>query len=186
MLSSPAMEAKPAVLAKLGRPEPSEHAPYYARYVDLVPDGPIVDLLRGQIRDTLDLIRGLPDSKADHAYAPGKWTIRQVVGHVADAERVFSYRALRFGRRDDTQLPGFEENDYAREGGFGARALRHLADELEAVRRATVLLFEGFDDGAWLRKGVASSNPVSVRALAYIIAGHERHHVKVLRERYLA
>jgi DinB family protein len=144
-----------------------------------------VDLLRTQVRGTLDLLRSLPESKGDHRYAPGKWSIKQVVGHVIDGERVFSYRALRFGRGDATELPGFEQDDYARDGGFEARTLRHLTDELESVRRATVLLFEGFGEEHWLRKGIASENPVSVRALAYIIAGHEHHHVRVLREKYL-
>jgi hypothetical protein len=111
--------------------------------------------------------------------------MKEVVGHVIDAERVFSYRALRFGRSDATQLPGFEQDDYVRAGGFAARSLRHLTDELEAVRRATVLLYEGFDEEHWSRKGIASANPVTVRSLAYIIAGHELHHVKILKERYL-
>ena len=168
------------------RPDPSEYAPYYGKYIEKVPDGPIVDVLRTQILGTLELLRSLPESKGDHIYAPGKWSIKQVVGHVTDGERVFAYRALRFGRGDATQLPGFEQDDYARAGGFPARSLRHLSDELEAVRRATVLLFEGFGEEDWLRRGTASSNPVSVRGLAYIIAGHELHHVKILRERYLA
>ncbi len=168
------------------RPDPSEYAPYYGRYIEQVPERPIVDVLRTQVRGTLDLLRSLPEAKGDHRYAPGKWTIKQVVGHVVDAERVFGYRALRFGRGDPTPLPGFEQDDYARDGGFDARTLRHLTDELEAVRRATVHLYEGFSEEDSLRKGIASSNPVSVRALAYIIAGHEIHHVKILKEKYLA
>ena len=168
------------------RPDSSEYVPYYGRYVALVPDGPIVDLLRAQIRDTSALLRSLPESKGDYSYAPGKWTLKQVVGHVADTERVFGYRALRFARGDATPVPGFEQDDYAREGAFESRTIRHLADELEAVRRATVLLFEGLDEQAWSRRGTASSNPVTVRALAYIIAGHERHHLKILNDRYLA
>lgn len=167
------------------RPGPSEYSPYYGRYIELVPDGSIVDLLRTQVRGTLELLRSLPEAKGDHSYAPDKWSIKQVVGHVIDGERVFSYRALRFGRSDATQLPGFEQDDYVRAGGFAARSLRHLADELEAVRRATVLLYEGFGEEHWSRKGIASANPVTVRALAYIIAGHELHHVKILKEKYL-
>jgi hypothetical protein len=170
----------------LKRPDPSEYAPYYGRYIEKVPDGPIVDLLRTQVRGTLDLLRALPEAKGDHSYAPGKWSIKQVVGHVIDGERVFAYRALRFGRSDATQLPGFEQDDYARAGGFAARTLRHLTDELEAVRRSTVLLYEGFGEEDWSRKGIASENPVTVRALAYIIAGHELHHAKMLKEKYLA
>ena len=167
------------------RPDPSEYAPYYGRYIELVPEGSIVEILRTQVRGTLDLLRSLPEANGNHRYAPGKWSIKQVVGHVTDGERVFSYRALRFGRGDATQLPGFEQDDYARDGGFDVRTLQHLSDELEAVRRATVRLYEGFSEEESLRKGIASSNPVSVRALAYIIAGHELHHVKILKEKYL-
>ncbi len=149
------------------RPDPSEYAAYYGKYIEKVPDGPIVDILRAQIRGTLELLRSVPESKGDHTYA------------------VFGYRALRFGRSDATQLPGFEQDDYVRAAGFSARSMRHLADELETVRRGTVLLYEGFGEGDWSRKGIASSNPVSVRGLAYIIAGHELHHVKILKEQYL-
>lgn len=170
----------------MSRPDPSEYGAYYGRYISLVPDGPIVDTLRDQMAETLGLLRALPESRADHRYAPGKWSIKEIVGHVADAERVFGYRALRIGRGDETPLPGFEQDPYVRAGGFGARSLRHLLDELEAVRRATVLLLEGFDEIAMARRGTASGMPVSVRALAYIAAGHELHHRTVLRERYLA
>lgn len=168
------------------RPDPSEYNTYYGRYISLVPDGPIVDRLREQIGETLAVLRALPESRGEHRYAPGKWSIKEVVGHVADGERVFGYRALRIGRGDETPLPGFEQDDYVRHGGFSARTLRHLLDELEAVRRGTVLLLEGLDETAMKRLGTASGFPVSVRALAYIIAGHELHHLQVLRERYLA
>lgn len=170
----------------MSRPDPSEYGAYYGRYISLVPEGSIVDTLRGQIAETLGLLRALPESRGDHRYAPGKWSIKEIIGHVADAERVFAYRALRIGRGDETPLPGFEQDDYVRTGGFGARPLRHLLDELEAVRRGTVLLLEGFDEAAMTRRGTASGMPVSVRALAYIAAGHELHHRKVLRGRYLA
>jgi hypothetical protein len=169
----------------LSRPDPSEYGAYYGRYISLVPDGPIVERLRDQIAETLALLRSLPEARGDHRYAPGKWSIKEMVGHIADSERVFSYRALRIGRGDETPLPGFEQNDYVNAGGFGARTLRHLVDELETVRRGTVLLLEGFDDAAMVRRGTASGFPVSVRALAYILAGHELHHRNVLKERYL-
>ena len=168
------------------RPEPTEYAPYYGRYITLVPDGPIVEVLRDQIKETLHLLRALPESRGEHRYGPDKWSIKELVGHVIDGERVFAYRALRFGRNDPTELPGFDENLYAPAGGFGARTLASLVDELETVRRATVYLFEGFPPEAWSRRGVASENPVTVRGLAYIIAGHERHHRSILAERYLA
>lgn len=166
------------------RPSPGEYAPYYGKYIELVPDGPIVDVLRTQMAETQRLLRSIPESRGGHAYAPGKWTIKEVVGHVTDGERVFSYRALRFARADETALPGFDENHYAPEGQFGSRTLQSLADELDIVRRSTVALFEGLPKEAATRKGVASNNPVTVQALAYIIAGHELHHVKLLKERY--
>lgn len=167
------------------RPNPSEYAPYYSKYIDLVPDGPIVDVLRSQMSETLKLLRSIQEAKGSHAYAPGKWTIKEVVGHVTDAERVFSYRALRFARADATALPGFDENQYTPSGEFGSRTLQNLADELEIVRHSTAALFDGLPKDAATRMGTASNNPVSVQALAYIIAGHERHHVKLLKERYL-
>lgn len=166
------------------RPSPSEYAADYGRYIEAVPDGPIVDVLRGQMTETLNFLRSIPESKGSHAYAPGKWTVKEVIGHVADGERVFSYRALRFARADETALPGFEENEYVPNGKFGLRTIQNLADELEIVRRSTVALFEGLPEEAAGRMGTASGNPFSVQALAYIIAGHERHHVTMLKERY--
>ena len=169
----------------MSRPDPSEYNAYYGRYISLVPDGPIVERLRGQIQETLAMLRTLPEERGDHRYASGKWSIKEMVGHVADAERVFSYRALRIGRGDETPLPGFEQDDYVKNGRFESRTLRHLVDELETVRKGTVLLLEGLDDTAMMRLGTASGFPVSVRALAYITAGHELHHRNVLKERYL-
>lgn len=169
----------------MSRPDPSEYNAYYGRYISLVPDGPIVERLRDQIQETLGILRSLPEARGDHRYAPGKWSIKEMIGHVADAERVFSYRALRIGRGDETPLPGFEQDDYVKNGRFEARTLRHLVDELETVRKGTVLLLEGLEDAAMMRLGTASGFPVSVRALAYITAGHELHHRAVLRERYL-
>jgi len=171
---------------QIPRPAGTEYAPFHAAYVQGVPEGDILAFLERQGRETGGLLRGISETHSRHRYAPGKWSVKEVVGHVIDAERVFSYRALRFGRNDPTPLPGFDEKVYAPAGGFGARTLASLLDELEAVRRATILLFEGFPPEAWSRAGVASENPVSVRGLAYIIAGHERHHRSVIAERYLA
>ena len=167
------------------RPDKTEFAPYYGRYIDKVPDGPIVDVLASGMNETLALLRSIPEARADHRYAPGKWSIKEVVGHVIDGERVFAYRALRFARRDETPLASFEQDDYVAAGNFGARTLSDLADELETVRRATIHLFRHFDETQISRRGTAADNPVSVRALAYIIAGHEAHHRGVLREHYL-
>ena len=169
----------------MSRPDPSEYGAYYGRYINLVPEGPIVTVLRDQIAETLKLLRALPEARGNHRYAPGKWSIKEIVGHVTDGERVFAYRALRIGRGDETPLPGFEQDDYVKNGGFDSRPLGDLLDELETVRRATVQLLAPLDEAAMLRRGTASGFPVSVRALAYITAGHELHHRNILKERYL-
>ncbi len=170
---------------RFGRPEPAEYASPFERYVSKVPDGDIVDVLAEQVEDTARLLAGVTDAQAAFRYAPGKWSLKEVVGHVADTERVMSYRALRFARGDLTPLAGFDENAFVAHAGFDRRPLGELVDELRAVRRATVALFRGLDVEAALRRGVANEKKVSVRALAYIIAGHERHHREILAERYL-
>jgi uncharacterized damage-inducible protein DinB len=167
------------------RPAQDEYAPYYEKYVSLVPDGNIVETLERQSADTLALLRSVPEDRAASRYAPGKWSIKEVVGHVIDTERIFAYRALRFARDDRTPLPGYDQDEYARAANFDARTLRDLADDFERTRAATLALLRSFDAGAWQRRGTANDNPVSVRALAHIIAGHELHHVGILRERYL-
>ncbi len=166
------------------RPAADEHAPFYSGYVALVPDGDLVSLLRTQIIDTARTLRALPHEMGEFTYAPGKWTVKEVIGHMSDAERIMAYRALRFARADTTGLAGFDENTYVPAGKFGRRTVADLVDELEAVRAATLHLASHLDDDALARRGVANGNEVSVRALAYIIAGHERHHMKILRERY--
>lgn len=167
-------------------PEQSEFNPYYGRYIALVPQGDIIGQLERQARDTARLLGGLSAEQAEHRYAPGKWSIKEVVGHVTDSERIFTYRALRFARGDATALPGFEQDDYVTPGAFGERTLADLAAELAAVRVATLAMFRGFPEAAMTRSGVASDALASVRALAWITAGHELHHMKLLRERYLA
>ena len=169
----------------LARPAPDEFAPFYAGYVSAVPEGPLLMLLRDQLAETEALLRELTGARADHRYAPDKWSVKEVVGHIADAERIFAYRALRFARGDRTPLPGFEQEDYIRGGNFAARALPEIAGELRSVRMATITLFAGLSEEALQRRGPANGLEVSVRALAWIIAGHERHHARVLRERYL-
>ena len=167
------------------RPSPSEHVAYYARYVERVPDGDVVDTLGRQIEDTLLALKGLPPERARHRYAEGKWSVSQVVGHLADAERVFAYRTLAFARGDRTELPGFDENAYAESSPAAQRTLPDVLEDLLSVRRATVCLLRALEPEAWSRSGVANGDPISVRALAWIMAGHERHHLAVLRERYL-
>ena len=167
------------------RPASSEYAPSFQKYVDLVSGCGILAVLDDQIGDTRALIASISESEGGHRYAPGKWSIREVIGHLSDAERIFAYRALRFARGDETPLSGFDENTYIAPGGFDRRTLADLMEEFAAVRRATVALFRGLDEDAWGRCGTANRNDCSVRALAWIIAGHERHHVSILRERYL-
>ena len=168
------------------RPDASEYLQYYGKYVDRVPDGDLLQTLRAQLDETLALVRGLPEEQGGHRYAPGKWSIREVVGHVIDAERIFAYRALRIARGDTTPLPGFDENAYAAASEADARTLAGLADELEHVRLSNIAMLRGLSDEALARRGTASDAPVSARALAWIIAGHELHHRGLLRERYLA
>jgi hypothetical protein len=166
------------------KPAPSEHAAYYSRYVDLVQDGDVLAALASQIGGTLAHLGKLSDADSLKRYAPGKWSVREMVGHMIDTERVFAYRALRFARNDRTNLPGFEQDDYVAAANFDSRLWKDLQEELAAVRVSSLLMFRGLGEEAWTRQGVANGNPMSVRAAAYVIAGHELHHMKVLRERY--
>ena len=166
------------------RPTAEEHAPFYAAYVARVPEGDLVEILERQIEETIRPLASLTEGDAGFAYAPGKWTVREVVGHVIDAERVFAYRALRFARGDATPLPGFDEQEWARASNADDRPLADLLAELRTVRAATVALLRPLPPEAWLRRGEANGIRCTVRALATIIAGHELHHRAVLEERY--
>jgi hypothetical protein len=167
----------------IGHPEPAEYAAFYAGYVQRVMEEPLA-ALESQGRKTQALLAGLTDAQAGHRYADGKWTVRDVAGHLADVERVMTYRALRIARDDATPLPGFDENTYVAAAGADRRPIGELAGDLAVVRNATLALFRGLDAAAWRRRGVANGNPVSVRALAHIIVGHERHHCEILSTRY--
>lgn len=167
------------------RPDPSQFAPYYAGYVARVPDGDILETLRSQVDATVALARSLAEPTGAHRYAEGKWSIREVLGHMADTERIMAYRALRVARGDTTPLPGFDENAYVRNARFDQRTLASLADDLALVRHGTIALLAPLDDAELGRAGSANGAPITARALAWIIAGHERHHLAILRERYL-
>jgi hypothetical protein len=169
----------------IDRPEPSEYFEYYGRYIDLVPEGDIISVLESELGRTLDILERVPAQLEEYRYQPGKWSVREVIGHVIDAERVFQNRAFHFARRDPAPLPSMEENDYARVSNAGGRPLKELAQEFEAVRRSSIALFKGLDDEAALLSGTAAGYGFSVRSTAYIIAGHEMHHRSVLEERYL-
>lgn len=165
------------------RPGPTEFAPFYAGYVALVPEEEILAVLETQLDDLLALLRSVPEEQETVRHPPYTWSIKEVVGHLTDAERIFGCRALRFARSDPTPLPGFDENAYARVAGFDRLPLGDLVSEFEAVRRAHLWFFRNLPDAAWPRTGEANGNVVSVRALAYIIAGHTRHHTAILRQR---
>ncbi len=167
------------------RPAADEYAPHYDTYVSKVTGPDVMAALTAQQRDTARFLAGLTEAQAAHRYAPGKWSIREVIGHLADSERIFSYRLLRIARADTTPLPGFDENTYVPAGEFERRPLASVAAEFASIRGATLTLLEGLTSEALARMGTASGKPVSARALAFIICGHETHHLGVIRDRYL-
>jgi uncharacterized damage-inducible protein DinB len=167
------------------RPDPSEYNAYYAPYVDALPDGDIVRILEAEMHRTLALLASVPPELETRRYAPGKWSVREVMGHIADAERVFGLRALTFARGDAGPLPAFDEKRWAEVSNAHDRPLPELAAEFEALRRSHLLLARSLDGEMLLREGIASGNPVTVRALLWIMAGHERHHRSILEDRYL-
>ena len=171
-------------MTAMGQPEATEYAPYFERYVILVRGGDILKTLAEQSTTISRALAAVPEDRAGFRYAEGKWTVREVLGHCTDAERVFAYRALCIARGEKAALPSFDENEYARTSAHDGIPLSELLDEFETVRKATVHLLGHLPAEAWLRTGVASAKPVSVRALAFIMAGHVAHHLAILRERY--
>lgn len=172
-------------MTTLGRPDAREYAAYYGRYISLVPEGEILPILQQQAASTTALLSTLTEAQGDHRYAPDKWTIKELVGHVADTERVFAYRAAHFSRADPAPLPSMEQEIWAAGAESARRSLRSLTEELAAVRGATIALVASLSPAQAARRGVASNNEVSVRALAFLCAGHQIHHLSVLKERYL-
>jgi hypothetical protein len=171
--------------AILQRPLDAEYPDWHAGYVALVPDGDVRDHLRTQVHETITLLSGVTEDRAEQAYGPGKWTLKEVVLHMCDAERVFGYRLLRIARGDTTPLPGFEQDEWVPHSCANRRTMACLLLEYAVIRAATMLLVDSIPAEAWTRTGTAGGKPVSARALAYICAGHERHHVGIIRERYL-
>lgn len=169
----------------LPRPTAGEYAAFYAGYVAGVPEGDLLATLEHQLDDALVQFGAIGEEHGDHAYAEGKWSIKQVILHVTDAERIFAYRALRIARGDETPLPGFEENAFAANSLAETRTVRDLAEEFGHVRRATLALLRPLTAEAGARRGTASGKGVTVRALAWILAGHAAHHLRILRERYI-
>ena len=170
----------------MNRPNESEYAPYYQSYVDQVSENDIMHVLRGELDELDVLLARVPAEKEKYAYADGKWTIREIIGHLIDGERVFGYRALCIARGEKQNLPGFDQNDYMLTAPYNHIELEDLLSELRLVRQANLAMLRNLDEGAWARLGTANGNEVSVRALVFIMAGHVRHHMGVLRERYLA
>lgn len=166
------------------RPSPNDYASPYAGYVSLVPEDDVLSAIETQSSEVQKVLSSLDDARAGYRYADGKWSIKEVIGHLTDAERVFGYRALCIARGEQTSLPGFDENEYVSNANFDSWRIGELAESYALTRRANIVLFRNFAPEAWERRGLANNNPVTVRALAFIIAGHERHHLKVLRERY--
>ena len=182
-MSEPAV-VTPAPL--IARPEPGEYAPYYDRYISLISGNDILATLDSQRRAMLLLLSGRDEADGDFRYAPDKWTAKQLLGHVCDTERIFAYRALRIARGDRTPNEGFEQDDYVRNGPFEQLPLSEVIEDYIAVRRATLTLFRNLNEPAWTRRGTANKNEVTVRALAYTIAGHELHHRRILEEKYFS
>ena len=166
------------------RPGPGEYADFYAGYIAAMPSGDVLEILERQKDQLRQLAETIAPDRETFRYAPGKWSLREIVGHLIDSERVFSYRALCFSRGDDTPLPGFDENFYVANADFDSRTLQSLIEELTLLRSANVLLFRSLTPEDLARVGVANTHPVSVRALAFILAGHLQHHFNVLRDRY--
>ena len=166
------------------RPAKDEYAPHQETYVSLVSGSDILDVLRAQLLQSTALFSGRSEREGDFRYARNKWSVKEVIGHIADTERIFAYRAVRIARGDRTPLAGFEQDDYVREGCFNERELPDLVEEFVDVRRASLAFFRSLDAKAWSSRGVANQWEVTVRALAFIIAGHEIHHRRILAELY--
>lgn len=169
----------------LQRPHKDEYAPYYESYIELVAEGNLIERLSSQLEKTLELLKNVPEEMGTYRYAPNKWSIKEVIGHLTDAERIMSYRLLRIARGDTTPLPGYEENDYVAIASFDNRPMKKLLSDFAMVRANTINLCESLSDADWLRRGTANNYVASARSIAYVIAGHELHHYNIIRERYL-
>jgi len=173
-------------MKKIEKPKQGEFAPYTIIYIGLLPDdGLVLNHLKDNLRSAKNFILSLPEEKLTYRYEEGKWTIKEILQHIIDDERIYAYRALRFARNDKTELPGFDQDEYAFESGANERDIKDILKEFRSVRKATISLFEGFDNDALTRAGMADGKVMSVRAAAYHIAGHEMRHMNIIKERYL-
>jgi len=169
----------------MNRPDKTEYADYYHKYVQNVPEGNITDILEDQLNSAVEFLSNISEDKSLYRYEPDKWSIREVLGHIVDSERVFAYRALRFSRGDQKSLQSFDENFYINHSNYNSISLKNLIEEFFHLRKSTIALFNGMKNEMWLNKGNASGYDVTVRGLAYIIAGHTEHHLRIIKERYL-
>ncbi len=166
---------------------PNEYHPYFKTYIDplMEREESILELMEISAQNLVELLLSLPEKKEEYRYAEGKWTVKELLLHISDTERVFQYRALRFARKDAMELPGFDQDVFNDHAEANTRSMQSLIDEFIAIRRASITLFDSFSDEAWLRMGKASGNRISVRAIGYLVSGHQMHHQKILEERYL-
>ena len=170
----------------MSRPQPAEYDPYYQKYISLVPENDIVPALEMQMDEFTERLKGVPEEKGTFTYADGKWTIKEVLSHLIDGERIFAYRVLRIARGDRTPIEGFEQDGYIENSHANQRSILELLEEFKLLRRANVIFFESLEADDWTRVGIANNVEISVRSLAWIMVGHIRHHCAILNERYLA
>ncbi|GGD38361.1 DinB family protein [Muriicola marianensis] len=163
----------------------SDYNPYYKAYIEALGEVDLMKTLKKQVENYPQFLGSIPEDKLNYSYAEGKWTVAEVLVHVLDSERVFQYRALRFARKDETPLPGFDQDLYVPASGANHRSIESIIEEYKAIRRSTIALYESFEEGVLKRRGVASNSTMSVGALGFIICGHQKHHRNIIRERYL-
>lgn len=168
----------------ISRPDPSEYPAYFSLYIDKVPEGDVIALMEQQMEEIRRFFGQMTAEQADYRYAPGKWSIKEILGHLLDGERIFAYRALRFARNDITDLPGFDQDTYVAFGNFQARTMENLLAEYIPLRQSNIVLIKSFSDEVVKRSGTADGRQVSVRALPYVMVGHVIHHITMIRERY--
>jgi len=167
------------------RPDANEYNPYYSTYINLIPNGDIIHILEQQMKETNLLLKDISDSEGHFRYAPNKWSIKEVIGHIADTERIMAYRLLSIARGETAELPGYNDDMYVLRAAFDKQSMQDLLENLIVVRQSTVYLLRSLDKETWSQRGNANNSEVTVRALAYIIAGHELHHLQIIKERYL-
>jgi len=166
------------------KPKPGDFNPFYNEYISLIGDDDVIEVLEEQRKTSEKFLNTFTENQGNYSYADGKWTVKEVLGHVIDTERVMAYRALAFARNEGQSLPGFEQDDYVAESNFNRRSLVDLINEFKTLRESNIILFKSFDDEIFNRRGTANESEVTVLALIYIIAGHEKHHIIILKERY--